>query len=157
MISWKIYLSAWTKRFCQWIARSANCGHCVKKKKIGSASMLIVCLSHNDRFIGSFIHSFYECVSNVMWHFTFFFSLASINLSFCDICGLFWRHLLFKLFNLNLSIYLFDWFVSVEKKKTFKAMTNSIQRNQCDLSKISDHGENFTMKYRKKHRLNKIL
>lgn len=89
----------------------------VWKKKIGSASMLIVCLSHNDRFIGSFIHSFYECVSNVMWHFTFFFSLASINLSFCDICGLFWRHLLFKLFNLNLSIYLFDWFVSVEKKK----------------------------------------
>lgn len=29
-------------------------------------------------------------------------------------------------------------------------MTNSIQQNQCDLSKISDHGENFTMKYRKK-------
>lgn len=51
-----------------------------EKKKIGSASMLIVCLSHNDRFIGSFIHTFYECVSNVMWHFTFFFlSLASIK------------------------------------------------------------------------------
>lgn len=101
------------------IARSANCDHCVKKNWLG-IDVHCVRLSHNDRFIGSFIHTFYECVSNVMWHFTFFFSLASINLSFCDICGLFWRHLLFKLFNLNLSIYLFDWFVSVEKKKHLK-------------------------------------